>query len=314
MIYEELNIDFSKCPLFYDMRQIQHFQEFTDFYQVLGYPRTTTLPDFDILKFDESRHVRIPFMPPFRKNWYQVVFKLNPVKSVWLNADAIEPKNTVLLFNSPHHVYSWQLDTALKGFILFFKPDFVSATPNFEYEFPFFQLTETNQIEVPPNEIQEYDGQINQLLTTSTTSNQYKRQIIQSLLVAFLYRCKSAYHQQQGTGQQAKRPMLVNRFRQLVATFYLEKRTVADYAQLLHITPNYLNEVVKETTGSTARHFIVERLLTEAKNLLRHTDLDISTIAYSLQFDEPTNFGKFFKKYLGLTPGQFRDLDNQKSE
>lgn len=297
------------------MGQIQHFEEFTDFYRALGYPRAVPMPDFDILKFDESRHVRVPFMPPFRKSWYQVVFKLNPVKPVWINADAIETKSTLLVFNSPHHVYSWQLDTELEGFILFFKPDFVAALPNFEYEFPFFQLTETNLIDVQPADVQSFETHIRQMLDTSTATDQYKRQILQSLLMAFLYRCKSAHQsQQQASGRQPRNITLVSRFRQLVATFYLEKRTVAEYATLLNITPNYLNEIVKEVTGSTARHFIVERLLTEAKNLLRHTDLDINTVAYMLQFDEPTNFGKFFKNYTGLTPGRFREADTSKSE
>lgn len=61
------------------------------------------------------------------------------------------------------------------------------------------------------------------------------------------------------------------------------------------MTPNYLNELIKETTGKTARNHIVERVLTEAKNLLFHTDMDVAMIADTLQFDEPTNFGKFFK-------------------
>jgi AraC-like DNA-binding protein len=41
--------------------------------------------------------------------------------------------------------------------------------------------------------------------------------------------------------------------------------------------------------------------------LLTHTQLDIADISHNLQFDEPTNFGKFFKKYVGLTPLQFRN-------
>lgn len=290
------------------MQQIQRFLEFTEFYRTLGYPREAVLPDFDILTFDESSHVQAPFMPPFRKNWYQLVFKRNPVKPVWLNADSIEPRNPLIICHSPHHVYSWQLDTELKGFILLFKPDFIAAIPNFDAEFPFFGLTETNLINVPPEEISAFEGLMHQLLATSTTHESYQRQILQSLLLAFLYRCKSTYQSQQQAGSnQPKSVTLVHRFRQLVATLYLEKRTVAAYAELLHITPNYLNEIVKEITGSTARHFIVERLLIEAKNLLRHTDLDISTIAYTLRFDEPTNFGKFFKNYAGITPRQFRE-------
>ncbi|WP_443216704.1 helix-turn-helix domain-containing protein [Scytonema sp. HK-05] len=58
---------------------------------------------------------------------------------------------------------------------------------------------------------------------------------------------------------------------------------------------------MKQGTGKTARSFIVERILLEAKSLLTHTELDIAEISHNLQFDEPTNFSKFFKKYAGLT-------------
>lgn len=294
------------------MAAIQHFIEFSEFYRTLGFGRTVILPNFDILAFEESRSVRVPFMPPFRKNWYQVVFKLNPVKPVWLNTSSITPRNTLLLFNSPHHVYSWQLDSELRGFVLFFKPDFVSAIGSFEQEFPFFQLTESNLIEVTPDDLPAFDGYARQMLTVGKSSAQYKVQMLQTLLISFLYQCKSAYQsQQQANNRQSRAVTLVGRFRQLVATMYLEHRTVTAYATLLNITPGHLNEVVKATTGSTARHFIVQRLLTEARNLLRHTDLDINAIAYTLQFDEPTNFGKFFRNYAGMTPGQFREQGSQ---
>jgi AraC-like DNA-binding protein len=76
---------------------------------------------------------------------------------------------------------------------------------------------------------------------------------------------------------------------------------------LLSITPNHLNDIIKQVTGKTARSFIVERILLEAKNLLTHTQIDIADISHNLQFDEPTNFSKLFKKYVGLTPLQFRN-------
>lgn len=286
---------------------ILHFREFDAFYKTLGFGRKAFSPDFDMLDFTNSANVRVAFMPPFRKEWYQVVFKLNPTKPVWLNDRNITPRHTLLLCNSPNHVYSWQLDTALRGFILFFKPDFVSGIPGFEAEFPFFQLAEPNLIDVSSDDVPALEAHLRQLLLVAQSTDAYRRQTLQALLMAFLYRCKSAYQaQQQATNAQPRQRTIVGRFQQLVNTFYLEKKTVAAYADVLNLTPNYLNELIKSATGKNARHFIVERILTEARNLLRHTDLDISRIAHTLQFDEPTNFVKFFKKYTGVTPGQFR--------
>lgn len=286
---------------------ILHFREFDAFYDMLGFGRKAVSPDFDILDFTDSADVRVAFMPPFRKDWYQVVLKLNPAKPVWLNDRSITPRSTLLLCNSPNHVYSWQLDTALRGFILLFKPDFMASVSGFETEFPFFQLAESNLINISPADIPVLETHLRQLLLVAVSTDAYRRQTMQALLLAFLYRCKSAYQaQQEVTNVQPRQRTIVSRFQQLVNTFYLEKKTVAAYADLLSLTPNYLNELIKSATGKNARHFIVERILTEARNLLRHTDLDVSRIAHTLQFDEPTNFVKFFKKYTGVTPGQFR--------
>lgn len=286
---------------------ILHFCDFDAFYQTLGLPRIPILADFDVLTFDDSVRVGVTFMPPFRKDWYQLVFKINPAKPVLLNTERIEVTNSVILFNSPNHVYSWQLDTDLRGFILFFKPDFMTSLPHVEHEFPFFGLTESNLITVDSLVVEEFASQFRQMLASSQREGAFRRQTLQALLLAFLYQCKSIYyHQQQQKNEQPRSVVIAARFQQLVNALFLEKKTVAAYAELLNLTPNYLNERIKEATGKNARQFIVDRVLTEAKNLLLHTTLDVKSIAHTLRFDEPTNFVKFFRKQVGCTPGQFR--------
>ena len=83
-----------------------HFAEFADFHRALGFARSSILSDFDVFRLDETMRVGVSFMPPFRKNWYQIVFKLNPPKSVWLNDTPVKATGLMLLFNSPSHVYS----------------------------------------------------------------------------------------------------------------------------------------------------------------------------------------------------------------
>ena len=46
--------------------------------------------------------------------------------------------------------------------------------------------------------------------------------------------------------------------------------------------------------------------MAEAKALLKHTDWNISEIAYALGFDYPTYFNNFFKEHSGATPSSYR--------
>jgi AraC-like DNA-binding protein len=77
-----------------------------------------------------------------------------------------------------------------------------------------------------------------------------------------------------------------------------------EYAELLYVTPHHLNAIFKELLGKSAGGMIRDRVVLEAKRL----DISISEIAYELNFRDNSYFSKFFKKYTGITPEEFRIL------
>ncbi|KFE97900.1 helix-turn-helix domain-containing protein [Chryseobacterium luteum] len=87
---------------------------------------------------------------------------------------------------------------------------------------------------------------------------------------------------------------------------FLKLKTPNDYAQSLSIHVNSLNRAVKEMTGKTTSRQIASRIVQEANALLKHTDWNISEIAYGLGFEEPAYFTNFFKKQTGLAPNAVR--------
>jgi AraC family transcriptional activator of pobA len=86
----------------------------------------------------------------------------------------------------------------------------------------------------------------------------------------------------------------------------LELKSAKDFAARLSIHVNHLNKVLKENTGKTTTELISDRLIHEAKILLKETDWNISEIAYSLGFEELAHFSNFFKKQTTLSPLSFR--------
>ena len=86
----------------------------------------------------------------------------------------------------------------------------------------------------------------------------------------------------------------------------MQLRSASDFAEKLNIHVNHLNRAVKETAEKTTSEIIAERILQEAKILLRHSSWNVSEIAYSLGFTEPTHFNNFFKKHTKLSPMKFR--------
>lgn len=67
-----------------------------------------------------------------------------------------------------------------------------------------------------------------------------------------------------------------------------------EYAGMLHITPGHLNKICKQHLKKNASSIIKERILLEAKRIVLYSDKTITEIAYELNFEDSSNFSRFF--------------------
>ena len=86
----------------------------------------------------------------------------------------------------------------------------------------------------------------------------------------------------------------------------MEMLEIKDIAGRLHLHPTYLSNTVKETTGNSACYYFEDKILTLAKGMLEENTMSITGIAQLLTYD-PSNFTKFFKKFVQCTPKQYRE-------
>lgn len=101
---------------------------------------------------------------------------------------------------------------------------------------------------------------------------------------------------------------IFSRFLLLVSEYFQNRRTVAYYADRLCITPKHLSAVVKKLSGRTAGDWIENYVVSEAKVLLRTTDIPVQEIASRLGFPNQSFFGKYFKHHTDLSPTDYRRL------
>lgn len=105
----------------------------------------------------------------------------------------------------------------------------------------------------------------------------------------------------------SKAEQINKKFGQLVMQNYTTQRSVAWYAKKLSITPAHLSTIIKQTTGKTCNEIITTMVIMDAKAQLKSTDLSIHDIAYSLNFTNMSFFGKYFKRYAGVGPLEYRN-------
>lgn len=114
-------------------------------------------------------------------------------------------------------------------------------------------------------------------------------------------------------GQEPSRAaLLVRQFHLAVEHHFREWQALAPYAKLLGITLNHLNDVIHQETGHSAGEIIRNRRLLDAKRLLLHSDLSVSEIGYQTGFQDPSYFSRFFRRYAGETPAEFRESIREK--
>lgn len=76
-------------------------------------------------------------------------------------------------------------------------------------------------------------------------------------------------------------------------------------ASELFLSHKHLTDMVQKETGNHPCHFYDLKIIDEAKRMLIETDKSVAEIARILTYD-PSNFSKFFKKFIGQTPGNYR--------
>ncbi|MEV7359688.1 helix-turn-helix transcriptional regulator [Kitasatospora sp. NPDC091276] len=95
-------------------------------------------------------------------------------------------------------------------------------------------------------------------------------------------------------------------FRRELERSFAATRSVEDYAARLGYSPRTLTRACLAATGRSAKQLADARVALQAQRLLAHTDLPVAAIGRALGFTEATNFGKFFARETGRTPGDFR--------
>lgn len=99
-------------------------------------------------------------------------------------------------------------------------------------------------------------------------------------------------------------------FRRMVEQEYTHLHTVQEYADRLNVAVRTLNKSVNECSQMSPLAFINDRIMLEAKRLVRYSNMMIKEIAFDLGFEDPSYFVKLFKRSTGYLPSDFREMEN----
>ena len=256
--------------------------------------------EIDIGTYEESE-IRLQ-SAPVMIDFYRISFKKNYAAEA-----GHEGLPSAIFFYSPKHPLDWNLDAQLQGYYIQLSKQLIS-----KHRYLFQNYMEYGQHEAlyltrsEEREIEEIFG----ALMRHYTEQPDKTSVLISYAHVLVTLIESFYQRQFSTDIN-KYSRIVSEFQQLLQDYYKQEveqlPTVQHFADELHLTSNYLGDIIKRHTERTAIETIHEHVIERAKELLREDHSNMSEIAYSLGFEYPNNFSKFFKTHTEETPSEFRN-------
>ncbi|MGN7758430.1 helix-turn-helix domain-containing protein [Chryseobacterium sp. 22532] len=222
----------------------------------------------------------------------------------------IEMKTDTLLFINPHVILK-PCET-IGGQLMHFNRDFYCVEIhdqevacdgilyNNVFEIPFINLNEEQS-----TEIQKIIRDIQSELRNEDSGTEEMLRTLLKLIILKSTRIWKQQHQLSDKEQQADVQFL-RKFSKLVEQHYKTLHTVADYADLLCVTPKNLSKKIGLVSKDTPNEIIKNRIILESKRLLAHTAMNVKEIAYSLNYEDDAYFVRFFTKHVGISPTSFR--------
>lgn len=252
-----------------------------------------------------------------RKDFYKIC--LTTGKSIIHYADkSFDAEGTVLFFGNPHIPYSWEtISTSYVGYTCLFSEEFLKSDRSESLQHsPLFKIGGTPILKITEQQREFLNTLFQKMIDEQQTSYVYKDDLIRNYINLIIHEALKLQPSQNFDQHRNASSRITSVFLELLERQFpienterpLQLKTAQDYAKNMNVHANHLNRAVKEVTGKPTTVHISERIISEAKALLQHTDWNISDIAYALGFEYPTYFNNFFKRLTGTNPKSLRAL------
>lgn len=302
------------------MSDVVHLETITDMHKMLPHAsvKHPLVAVIDFSKYEEQFNSGMKITLGF----YAVMFKNFCANKMKYGQQHYDFQDGSLICMAPRQVIA--MDEPLKkkedakGWGIFFHPDLIRGTSLGKAikEYSFFSYETSEALHLSEKEkqilndiIQKIDSEL------SENIDKHSQTLIVSNIELLLNYCARYYDRQFITRKTANSELLANVEDILTKYFQssdLSKKglpTVKYLADQVHLSANYLSDLLKKETGMNAQDRIHYYLIEDAKNLLLGSNMSVGELAFSLGFEYPQYFSRLFKSKTGMTPLQFRGLN-----
>lgn len=266
-------------------------------------------PDCFLIHFDNE--YKLP-VEPYRTNCFGICILHQGTTVLKTNLITHNVTAPAIITMGPNVIRSWieKKDNVISD-VIFFTEDFLNEKAStyfrlidysfFDNEFEhIFQINEDNY-----KKFRAIFGFISSTISDENNTNRYK--IVKNLIAILINELENLNISKKKVAKADYHNLTIENFKKLLAKNFKKERSLAFYADTLYTTPKYLSEQIKKYCGKSARVYIDELVILEAKIMLQNLDYTIAEISDELNFANQSFFGKFFKAHTGLSPLQYKN-------
>ncbi len=265
---------------------------------------------FNVFRHEPIEPGKTKQLPYKRRDFYKIMLVLGDISMNYAD-QVVSVKKQALFFSNPQIPYNCEnLERIEAGYYCIFNQHFFHKFGDLN-QYSVFQPSGNHVFELLDEQVEPVSAIYRKMFEEIQSDYLHKYDVLRNLVFELLH---FAMKIQPATKYDKQ---LINASQRISALFLelLERqfpidenhqsvslRTASDFSNQLNVHINHLNRSVKETTGKTTSQLIAERILQEAKILLRHSKWSVGEIAFALGFTEVTHFNNFFKKHVQLSP------------
>lgn len=142
-------------------------------------------------------------------------------------------------------------------------------------------------------------------IPVSAESHQNIVSMFFSLVIQAISECPASYVESETLPDKR----IIRDFSRLIELNYTKHKQLTFYMDKLNVSASYLSELCKRYVGKTTQQVLLDRIILEAKRLLKYSTLSIKEIAFKLGYDDPSYFSRLYKSKTGESPLSYRSVD-----
>lgn len=241
--------------------------------------------------------------PHKHNSYFEIIYLSKGGGYHFIDSKRYEVLPESVFFVRKEQIHYWELDSEPEGYVVIIKKKLIDQSIDKEIKSLLYQLSKTPVLHL--NQSDSINKLFEILISEDTLESNSSQVFIEGLLKALLAKILH-----EGKYPFVNSKIVENAFYHNLLEILSQEKTlknsVAYYANKLNTSPQNLNMACKKVMNISASNVLSEFIIDEAKRLLIYTDNSIAQVAFILSFNDSSHFIKYFKRFTGITPHNYR--------